>query len=60
MPLQPRDVDVGDADHASGAQMTGEDAQLIQVGDHAASTPLLQAKQNLSLHRRRESRMMSA
>ena len=55
MPWQPCDVEVGDAHHARGAQVTGEDAQLVEVGDHAASTPLLQAKQNLGLHRRRES-----
>ena len=55
MAWQSCDVDVGDAHHARTAQVTGEDAQLIQVGDHAASTPFLQAKQNLGLHRRRQS-----
>jgi len=55
MAWQPCDLDVGDAHHARGAQVTGDDAQLVQVGDRAASTPLLQAKENLSLHRTRES-----
>jgi hypothetical protein len=55
MPRQPCDIEVGDAYHVRTAQVTGEDAQLAEVGDHAASTPFLQAKQNLGLHRRRES-----
>ena len=52
MPRQPFDVEVGDGHHASGAEMAGEDAQLVEVGDDAASAPFLQAKQNLGLHRR--------
>ena len=55
MPWQPCDVEVGDAHHARTAEVAGEDAQLVEVGDDAASTPFLQAKENLGLHRRTES-----
>src|SRR6202011_6177969 len=55
MAWQPCDVDVGDGHNARTAQVAGEDAQLIQVGDDAASTPFLQAKENLGLHCRRQS-----
>jgi hypothetical protein len=37
MPWQLRDVEVGDGHHASDAEMTDEDPQLVEVGDHAAS-----------------------
>jgi hypothetical protein len=55
MPWQPCDVEVGDAHHARTAQVAGDDAQLVEVGDDAASTPFLQAKEDLGLHRRTQS-----
>jgi hypothetical protein len=55
MAWQPCDVEVGDAHNARTAQVAGEDPQLVEVGDDAASTPFLQAKENLGLHCRRQS-----
>ena len=56
MARQPRDVDVGDGlAHARSAQAAGENAQLVEVGDDAASAPFLQAKEDLGLHRRTQS-----
>lgn len=49
------DIEADDGPSIGGAQMADEQAQLVEVGDHAASASLLQAEQNLSLHLRRQS-----
>src|SRR6267142_4954465 len=49
------DIETDDGPSIGGAQTADEQAQLVEVGDHAASASLLQAEQNLSLHLGRQS-----